>query len=87
MYREVPYDDVAPAARRARRLAAAALRGAGAVLDAMARRLAAADAPAAAAAAELQLEFHPCHADAGAPEGALYVDGRLVGVLVGVRRL
>lgn len=30
------------------------------------------------------LEFH---ADAGAPEGALYVDGQLVGYLDGVRRL
>ena len=30
------------------------------------------------------LEFH---AEAGAPEGALYVDGRLVGWLPGVRRL
>ena len=32
----------------------------------------------------------PCveyHADAGAPEGALYVDGKLVGWLRGVRRL
>lgn len=32
----------------------------------------------------LELEFH---ADAGAPEGALYVDGKLVGHLPGVRRL
>jgi hypothetical protein len=31
-----------------------------------------------------QLEFH---AEAGAPEGALYVDGKLVGHLPGVRRL
>jgi hypothetical protein len=30
------------------------------------------------------LEFH---AEAGAPEGALYVDGRFVGHIVGVRRL
>jgi hypothetical protein len=30
------------------------------------------------------LEFH---ADAGAPEGALYVDGQLVGHVLGVTRL
>ncbi len=87
MYREVPFDDLVPGRRRARRLAAAALRAAGAALDAMASRLAAIDAPAARAAAEPQLEFHACHAEAGAPEGALYVDGRLVGHLVGVPRL
>lgn len=33
---------------------------------------------------ERQLEFY---ADAGAPEGALYVDGQLVGRLPGVTRL
>lgn len=32
----------------------------------------------------LELEFH---AEAGAPEGALYVDGQLVGYLPGVKRL
>ncbi len=32
----------------------------------------------------LELEFH---AESGAPEGALYVDGKLVGYLPGVRRL
>jgi len=31
-----------------------------------------------------ELEFY---ADSGAPEGALYVDGKLVGWLLGVRRL
>lgn len=35
-------------------------------------------------ASEPMLEFH---AEAGAPEGALYVDGELVGLLPGVRRL
>ena len=34
--------------------------------------------------ADPQFEFY---AEAGAPEGALYVDGRLVGVLRGVTRL
>lgn len=33
---------------------------------------------------EPQLEFY---AEAGAPEGALYLDGRLVGWVTGVRRL
>ena len=32
----------------------------------------------------LELEFH---AESGAPEGALYVDGKLVGYLPGVSRL
>ncbi len=32
----------------------------------------------------LELEFH---AEAGAPEGALYVDGQLVGYLPGITRL
>ncbi|MEF7615020.1 hypothetical protein V4F39_13950 [Aquincola sp. MAHUQ-54] len=36
------------------------------------------------APAERQLEFY---AEAGAPEGALFVDGELVGRLAGVRRL
>jgi hypothetical protein len=38
----------------------------------------------AAAAADPVLEFY---AEAGAPEGALYVDGRLVARLPGVQRL
>ena len=33
------------------------------------------------------VEFHAIHRDAGAPEGALYVNGRLVGVIEGVTRL
>ncbi len=41
-------------------------------------------AEAAAPAAEPLLEFH---AEAGAPEGALYVNGQLVGHLKGVSRL
>lgn len=38
----------------------------------------------AAADAHPRLEYH---ADAGAPEGALYVDGRLIGHIEGVTRL
>jgi hypothetical protein len=65
-----------------RRHAARLLRLAGRVLAAWARRL----APAARVqpAHDPVLEFY---AEAGAPEGALYVDGRRVGVLPGVTRL
>lgn len=45
-----------------------------------ARRL----APARGAAADPLVEFY---AEAGAPEGALFVDGQRVGVLPGVKRL
>ncbi|MFN0185439.1 MAG: hypothetical protein ACKVQR_16630 [Aquabacterium sp.] len=74
-----------------RRMLADLLQAAGAGLDRMARRLAEAEARAAAheAAAvrddvEALLEFH---AEAGAPEGALYVNGTFVGHLTGVTRL
>jgi hypothetical protein len=66
-----------------RRAAATILRRAGRGLDRLGRRLAV-GAPAAPAAADPVLEFY---AEAGAPEGALYVDGRRVGVLPGVTRL
>lgn len=33
------------------------------------------------------VEFHPLYRDASAPEGALYVDGKLVGTIVGLTRL
>ena len=33
------------------------------------------------------VEFHAIHCDSGAPEGALYVDGKLVGTILGVTRL
>jgi len=82
MHRDFTLVDPPAQAQRARALAAALLRSAGAALDRLALRLAQAD-PATAAAVPV-LEF--C-AEAGAPEGALYVDGRLVGRLEGVRRL
>jgi len=66
-----------------RQVAAAVLRAANALLAALAQRLAA-PIPAPAAPLPGVLEFH---ADAGALEGALYVDGELVGYLPGVRRL
>lgn len=50
----------------------------------LARELAVAPAPAAADAMAPVIEFH---AEAGAPEGALYVDGQLVAVLPGISRL
>ncbi|MEO7391591.1 MAG: hypothetical protein ABIU58_05420 [Ramlibacter sp.] len=33
------------------------------------------------------VEFHAVYRDAGAPEGALYINGELVGYIDGVRRL
>lgn len=67
-------------------VAAAVLRAAGDLLARWAERRAAADAAVAVADAGT-VEFHLLHRDAGAPEGALYVDGKLVGVLTGVTRL
>ena len=69
-------------------LAAAVLRGAG---DALAR-VATARAIAHAAALEAEetlgtVEFHALHGEAGAPEGALYVNGKLVAIIPGVSRL
>lgn len=65
-----------------RHVAAVSLRSASAVLARLSRRLA---RPANAAPHAVPvLEFY---AEAGAPEGALYLDGRLVGVVPGVTRL
>ena len=74
-----------PAAAPLRRRAAAALHGASRALHALALRLAQAESarPAPRGLVPL-LEFH---AEAGAPEGALFVDGQLVAHLSGVRRL
>ncbi len=70
-----------PASTVARHAAAGALRSASAVLARLARRLA---VSTARPRTEPQLEFY---AEAGAPEGALYLDGQLVGWLHGVKRL
>lgn len=67
----------------ARRAAAASLRAASAVLARLARRVAV-PAPAPAQPLPAVLEFY---ADSGAPEGALYLDGQLVGWIPGVKRL
>jgi hypothetical protein len=82
MTRYLPYETPTPQARRAREVAAALLRALGASLDRLAVQLAAAQATAPVA--EPLYEFH---AEAGAPEGALYVNGERVGTLMGVTRL
>jgi hypothetical protein len=74
-----------PDGRKGRLFLAAVLRTAGRVLDRMAVRLASTAASATAPAAmHPVLEFY---AEAGAPEGALYVDGELVARLPGITRL
>lgn len=80
--RYLPLDAAAPADRRARDLAAALLRMASRALDALACRLALVEARPAVS--DPLIEYH---ADAGAPEGALYVNGHLVGHVLGVKRL
>jgi hypothetical protein len=82
LLQELPLDLVPPGERRVRELAAGLLRLASRALDRQAQKLALVQARAAADRA--LLEFH---ADAGAPEGALYVDGQLVGKVLGVTRL
>lgn len=64
-----------------RRVAAVVLRAASLALVRLARQVARRSPPAQS---EPVLEFY---AEAGAPEGALYVDGVLVGRLPGVTRL
>jgi hypothetical protein len=65
-----------------RQLAARSLHSASAAMARLAGQLAAPAVPPVAAAQHLEF-----HADAGAPEGALYLDGRLVGWVEGVTRL
>ena len=71
-----------PLTEAARRLAAAGLRSVSVILARLSRRLAQPGARVRHTAP--CLEFY---AEAGAPEGALYVDGHLVGHLQGVTRL
>jgi hypothetical protein len=80
--KDLPWSPAHAEHGRARLLAATALHGASLALGRLARRLAA--ARRGAAHADPVLEFY---ADASAPEGALYVDGQLVGHLSGVKRL
>lgn len=74
-----------PAGSLGRRATAAALRTASHLLARLARRLRPVE-PAPMLHLPV-VEFHPSHRDAGAPEGALYVDGELVGYVHGVTRL
>ena len=69
-------------AEQARRRLARSLRRFGACLMAMSRRLQRSSRPAPADSA-----FFEFHAEAGAPEGALFVDGVRVGSISGVTRL
>jgi hypothetical protein len=74
-----------PPARSAARVALArTMRAAATVLERVADRVTPKERSAPAALTLPRLEFH---ADAGAPEGALYVDGVLFGHLPGVHRL
>ena len=71
-----------PQGEAVRRFVAMGLRRASAVLARLSRRLA---RPAIQRVqTEPQLEFY---AEAGAPEGALYLDGKLVGWVSGITRL
>ncbi|MEO7055802.1 MAG: hypothetical protein ABI281_06275 [Caldimonas sp.] len=82
--KEVPWwreDAPHPAREAARLLAAALLASASGVLARLSARMV---APRAPREHDPRFEFH---AEAGAPEGALYVDGRFVGWLPGVTRL
>jgi len=82
---ELPFDPLQPAGRppsRTRFALAALLSAAGRLLDGMALRLSWTQPPAPVS--DPLLEFH---SEAGAPEGALYADGKLVGYVSGVTRL
>jgi hypothetical protein len=67
-----------------RHAAAATLHGASRALQRLAQHLADTPARPRAVLPAPLLEFH---AEAGAPEGALFVDGQWVGFVPGVRRL
>ena len=81
LMRELYVDAAAADVRRGRSAAAGLLRAASRALDALAERLTLVEAREDS---EPVLEFH---GEAGAPEGALYVNGRLVGHVLGVNRL
>ncbi|WP_427912894.1 hypothetical protein ACPWT1_20070 [Ramlibacter sp. MMS24-I3-19] len=65
----------------------AALRSAGDAAHGLALRVAKTEEAAATVPQIETVEFHSLHGDAGAPEGALYVNGVLVAILPGVKRL
>jgi hypothetical protein len=66
-------------------LVAAALQAASAVLTRLAMSLSAVHE--AVPASPQAVEFHTLYGEAGAPEGALYVNGKLVGTISGITRL
>ena len=80
--KEFPWSEAPGESHRARHFAAGALRAVSVSLAVLARRLGAARRPKPRM--DPVLEFY---AEAGAPEGALYVDGKLVGWVAGVNRL
>ena len=87
MWKSLPWAYVPPDATRSRSLRrglAALLRSASALLAGLSRRLAQSDRQGLRQPGPQVLEFY---AEAGAPEGALYVDGQLLGHLPGVNRL
>lgn len=75
---------VAPRGTPGRRLLAAVLRAASRALARLAHQVAVAERRRSPYISGSVVEFY---AEAGAPEGALYVDGQLVGHLSGVTRL
>jgi hypothetical protein len=81
LLRELPYGTAPREARRARATAALLLRAASRAFEGLAERLALVDRRSPTPPI---VEFH---GEAGAPEGALYVDGELVGHVLGVTRL
>ena len=72
----------APGGSPLRRLTATALRQSSRLLARLARRLALRHPTEVMRQPELEF-----YAESGAPEGALYLDGKLVGYLPGVKRL
>jgi hypothetical protein len=85
--KSLPWTPVTPQGPRllvARLLVATVLRALSRALDRMSHRLVAMPQRPRPAQPLTAVEFH---AEAGAPEGALYVDGQLVGRLPGVTRL
>ena len=80
--REIPWTETRAGQERLKRFVATSLRSAAWALGRMARRLRKHDR--VAEGLDPVLEFY---AQAGAPEGALYVNGKLVGHLPGVSRL
>ncbi len=71
-----------PGGSPVRQLAASTLRQSSRLLARLARRLALRHPASVMRAPELEF-----YAESGAPEGALYLDGELVGYLPGVKRL